>query len=118
MINHTPDTALLAVGDVERSVGTLRHTVRPEDSGVRFHQRRFSGKAIGENLEIAGRLAVCKRLECDVVTILRHGRPIPGSMESDEGSVAIVGGKLVSRVEHEIDRSPMRWKSRGRKCKS
>src|SRR5713226_3657735 len=39
-------------------------------------------------------------------------------MESDEGSVAVAGGKLVPRVEHEIDRRPMRRKCRGRKCKS
>src|ERR1700674_5767573 len=39
-------------------------------------------------------------------------------MESDEFSVAIAGGKLVPRVKHEIDRSPMRRKCRGRKCKS
>src|ERR1051326_2981759 len=37
LIDHAPDAALLAICDVERTVGALRHTIGSIDGGIRFH---------------------------------------------------------------------------------
>src|ERR1700733_186343 len=56
-IVNVPDAALLAVADVQRAIGGLRHSVRPRHGVVGIHQRGFTGKTAREYLECARRLS-------------------------------------------------------------
>ena len=50
-----------------------------------------------------------------VVSALRIWRAIPRTVECDENSIAIAGGKLFLVVVHHRIRSPVRGKYRGRR---
>src|SRR6185436_4675848 len=76
-VDDAPDSALLAVANIQRAVGRLRDTVGPIEGVARIEQRLLAGEALREHFEGAGRLAGGKRLERDVVAGLRLGRAVP-----------------------------------------
>src|SRR5581483_8958603 len=107
-VEDTPNLALLAVGDVERSVRRLCNAVRARDRLVWLHQRVLAREAGGEDLERPGRLVAGEGLERDVVAVLRRRRSVPRSVERDERAALVLLRELRSRVEHDVDRRPVR----------
>src|SRR6185436_17519565 len=83
-VDDAPDSALLAVADIQRAVRRLRDAVGPVERVARIQQRLLAGETLSEHFEGAGRLAGGKRLEGDVVAGLRLRRTVPRSMEGDE----------------------------------
>ena len=71
-----------------------------------------SGKTVGENFAAPDRSVGRKRLKYNVVTTLRIRCAIPGAVESNEGAVAVVRGKALTGVDHDIVRCPVRGKRR------
>src|SRR5579863_7748597 len=57
-IIDVPDTALLAVPNVQRPIGCLRHSIGSRDSIGRVHQRSLPREPAREYLEITRRLPV------------------------------------------------------------
>src|SRR5580700_6122083 len=106
-IKNAPDAAFLAVPNVQRAIGGLRHPVGPGVRVGRIHQRRLAREAAREYLERPRWLPIRERLEGDIVAILRHRCPIPGTVKSDERAALILFGELLAGIEHNIHRRPM-----------
>src|SRR5436190_4942554 len=97
-VDDAPDSALLAVTDVQRAVRRLRDAVGPIDRVARVEQRLLAGEALREHFEGTGRLAGGQGLERDVVAGLRLGRAVPGSVEGVDRAVGICGRELRAGV--------------------
>src|SRR5216684_28666 len=89
-VDHAPDTAFHALGDVQRAVRRLCDTIGAIGSLVRRSRRLRAGKPVGEHFELAGRLAVSERLEGYVVAILQRWRAVPRSMKGDERTAPVL----------------------------
>src|SRR5437667_6224398 len=89
LVENAPDAALLAVGNVQRPIRTLSHTIRTSRGIIGSHERRLSGEAIGENFKVTRRLATRERLERNVVAFHRHRRAIPRTVEGDKCAITI-----------------------------
>src|SRR5271166_6270804 len=100
------------VGDVEGAVGADCEAGR----AMRGRSWLFNGacEAVGENLVALRRLAVLERLEDHVVALLRKRGAVPRAVERDKRAAAVVCGKLLSEIEHQRVRCPMRWIERDR----
>ena len=106
-IVDVPDPALLAIANVQRSIGSLRHSIGAECGVGRVHQWRLAGETGREDFEVAGRLATRERLEGHVVAILRHGCAIPRSVKGDEYAALILLRELLAAIEGEIHGRPV-----------
>src|SRR5207247_11171069 len=74
--DHAPGFPLDALGDIERSVRTLRGAVRTRRGLRRTHERILAFEAVGKDFELPGGLAVGKRLEQHVISGHRRRRAI------------------------------------------
>src|SRR5947207_5650839 len=98
-VDHPPDTTLLAVGDEERPVWSLRHAVRTRHCVVRTYQRRLAGEIAGENLVLSRSLAAGEGLEGDIVASHRQRSAIPRSVKRDEHTTLVLRRELVAIVD-------------------
>src|ERR1700733_8782357 len=116
-IEDVPHFSILAVGNVDRPIRRLSHTIGARQRVGRTYQRILARESTSEGLGLTRRLPAGERLKRHVRRRLRQRSTIPGAMESDEGSAPITSGELAARVEHHIHRSPVRRKAGDRQCK-
>src|SRR5262249_6522450 len=114
LIDDAPDATFLALGDVQRAVGALRDAIGAIGRLVRAPRRGRPGEIVGEHLELSRRLPAGERLEGDVVAVLIGGRAVPGAVERDERAALVLLRQHRARVEHQIDRRPVRRERRDR----
>src|SRR5580692_630620 len=105
LIGDAPDSAVHVVRNVERAVRRRRKAGRAEGgaAGVLVG----AGEAVREDDEVARGLAVGKRLEDDVIALLRQRRAVPGAVEGDEGAALVGLGERRAVVDQESVRRPV-----------
>src|SRR5689334_5915519 len=74
-----------------------------------------SGETVCEDHKRPGGLAVCHRLEHHIIAALRFRRPVPGSMERDEGAAFVGGRELIALIDEHVVGRPMRRERRYRR---
>ena len=67
----------------------------------------FAREPIGKDDVIARSLAIRQRLENDIVSALRSGRPVPRAVEGDEGTPLVCLRELRALVDLEIVGRPV-----------
>lgn len=100
--------AARVIGDVGRSVLTLRYSGRPVGGSLRPHETTPAGEALGERLPVAGELGTLLGNKRHLMATLLHGSAVPGSVEVYERSASIARRELVSSVKGQIVRCPVR----------
>src|SRR5439155_13965279 len=93
----------------EGAVGTLGQPRRSSRSTLRPLRARDGVESVGERCERAGRTIETKWREHDAESGLRQGSAVPGAVERDEGTTAILRRKLTAHIEQHSVRRPVTW---------
>src|SRR5690606_30046084 len=89
IVHDAPDSSMLGIGDVQRSVGTFSETGGPESCTTRSVDRLWARESVSKHFPIARGLSVLHRNENNLVALLFVAKPIPASMKGDERAVAV-----------------------------
>src|ERR1700741_2812149 len=100
-IDDAVDASADVVGDVQRTVGSHSQAAGTVHG---FGGRLIRAcEAIGEDFALAGGAIARERLKYYIVAALRIRGSVPGTMEGDEDTASVAGGKLFLIVQrHRI----------------
>lgn len=109
---NAPDTAALIVRNIQGPIRPDRQAGRAVCRAAWLFER--PSETVSENDERPRSLTVFQWLKHDIVAALRFGRPVPGSMEGNEGAVFVGGRELAALVDEHVIGRPVRRERRDR----